>query len=113
MANRQEFSRSVKLAAWERAGGCCESCRRKIFPGDGPEYDHIITCEQGGDNSLKNCQVLCIWCHKPKTREDLKTTAKSRSIRAQHVNAKTIKRPMQGSRGSKWKKKLNGEVVER
>ncbi len=119
---RRAFTRTTKLAAWERSGGRCEmeidgkradGCGRKIFPGDGPEYDHIIADEHGGDNSLKNCQVLCVWCHKPKTRADMKVTVRGRKARARHAGADKPSRPMPGARCSKWKQKVGGEWVLR
>ncbi len=110
---RRNFTRTVKLAAWKRSGGCCEDCGRKIFPGDGPEYDHIIADEHGGGNGLDNCQVLCAWCHKPKTRADMKVTVRGRKARARHANADKPSRPMPGSRKSKWKKRVDGTVVLR
>lgn len=105
---RDEFTRSVKLAAWDREDGKCEGCGRRIFPGDGPEYDHRIPAAQGGKATLKNCQVLCSPCHKLKTAGDMKTIAKSRSVRAAHVSAKVVKRPLPGSKASGWKHKISG-----
>lgn len=113
MTKRAEFSRRTKLNAWERAGGACEACGRKLFPGDRIEYDHRVTCEQGGGNDLGNCQVLCGWCHNGKTATDARRSAKSRSVRAGHVGAKKAKAPLPGGRQSRWKRKINGEVVER
>ncbi len=110
---RSAFTRTTKLAAWERSGGCCEDCGRKIFPGDGPEYDHIIADEHGGGNRLDNCQVLCVWCHKPKTRADMKVTVRGRKARARHASADKPKRPMPGSRASEWYKPLNGPARRR
>ena len=101
------------LDAWTRSGGCCADCGRKILPGGGPEYDHIIADEHGGDNSLANCQVLCTWCHRPKTRADMAITVRGRKARAQHIGANKPKRPMAGSRDSKWKRKVDGTVVLR
>lgn len=110
---RREFTRTTKLAAFERAGGCCEQCGRKIVA-ERPEYDHRIPCEMGGDNSLDNCQVLCPWCHAEKThKEDAPARAKSRRVRARHVGARTPKATLPGGKGSKLKRKVNGEVVER
>lgn len=105
MTRRKEFSTRTKLQSWDRSGGCCEECGRKIFPGDGPEYDHIISCENGGTNELKNCQVLCTWCHKTKTRADMAVTVKGRKVRAQHARAKTPKRKFMG-----WRR-LDGSIV--
>ena len=102
---RKEFTRTTKLAAWDRAGGCCEACGRKICPGDGPEYDHRIACELGGDNSAANCTVLCRWCHTAKTTgEDVPAIVKGRRVRARHANARTPKRKMPY-------RKFNGEIV--
>ncbi len=113
MGKRSEFSRKTKLAAWERAGGGCEECGKKLFPGDRVEYDHIITCEQGGDNSLENCAVLCRDCHVMKTAIDAGRTAKTRSVRAKHTGAHQSKHVIPGSRRSGWKIKLDGTVVRR
>ena len=110
---RAEFSRRTKLQAWDRAGGCCEDCGKKIRPGDGPEYDHIISAEQGGGNDLGNCQVLCAPCHKLKTREDVGKQAKSRSVRAGHIGAKKPRNPIPGSKASKWKRTIDGRTVRR
>jgi len=64
---RQEFSRKTMLEAWRLADGRCVSCQKKIRPGDGPEYDHRISCKKGGTNDLSNCDVLCRACHSKKT----------------------------------------------
>ena len=69
MTKRNEFSPKTKAAAWERAGGVCEA-EGCDAPGD--EYDHIRECwedEDGGDNSLENCKLLCVACHKLKSSE--------------------------------------------
>ena len=110
---RAEFSRRTKLKAWERAGGACETCGRKLYPGDRIEYDHRVTCEQGGDSSLENCALLCGPCHSEKTKQDAKVSAKSRSVRARHVGAAAPKAVVPGSRKSKWKRKANGRTVLR
>lgn len=122
MTRRRNFTRMTKLAAWERAGGRCEAeiggrpadgCGRKLFPGDRSAFDHIIPAEQGDDNSLANCQLLCLACHRAKTADDMKVIAKSRSVRAKHVGADRPKRIMLGSKASQWKRKLDGTVVPR
>jgi 5-methylcytosine-specific restriction enzyme A len=102
--NRQEFSAKIKVAAFERSGGHCEICTRKLATGD-INYDHIIPCESGGNASLDNCQVLCRSCHRTKTdREDRPTIAKSRRVRRNHLGV----RKQSKFRG--WRK-MNGEVV--
>jgi 5-methylcytosine-specific restriction endonuclease McrA len=79
---RPEFSKKVKLQAWERCGGCCEdiACNgAKII--DGAHYDHIIPAALGGEGTLENCQVLCAWHHRRKTKvEDMPRISKAKRI---------------------------------
>jgi 5-methylcytosine-specific restriction endonuclease McrA len=76
------FSYEVIAAAWERSGGRCE-CERKTcghigrcneplelvargfdnVPG-GWEAHHKVAVASGGTDTLSNCEILCIPCHK-------------------------------------------------
>jgi len=86
MQMRSEFTAKTKLQAFERSGGRCESCTAKLFPGNGPEYDHRIACELGGDNSLDNCVCLCRACHKLKTsKHDMPRIAKAKRVQRRHA----------------------------
>jgi 5-methylcytosine-specific restriction endonuclease McrA len=81
MGKRKEFSETVKRQAWERCGGVCEcGCGVPIREGDGPEYDHRHADFYGGDNTLDNCQVLRIKCHKAKTAEERPAMDKTRRL---------------------------------
>ena len=120
MSKRREFTRTTKLAIWERAKGRCQHvsedgsrCPVKFFPGDARHFDHIIACEHGGGNDVSNGQLLCVIHHRPKTRADMAITVRGRKARAQHIGANKPKRPMAGSRDSKWKRKVDGTVVLR
>jgi 5-methylcytosine-specific restriction protein A len=117
--SRQEFSKSTRREAMTRSNGLCEG----ILP-DGAKcsvnlwqksrhFDHIIPCGIGGTNELSNCQVLCIQCHGAKTQKiDIPIIAKARRVSDRHNG---IRKPSRfpGSRDSRWKKKMNGEVVPR
>lgn len=80
------FSDSVIRAAWQRAEGRCECGRTSC--GHGPwrcgkklswnargmdsaiggwEAHHKVAVSSGGSDTLSNCEILCIPCHK-KTR---------------------------------------------
>lgn len=79
---RQEFPKSVKEQAWERCGGCCEdvACQGAQIL-DGAHYDHIIPAALGGEGTLENCQVLCAWHHRRKTKaEDMPRISKAKRI---------------------------------
>ena len=68
MSTRAEFSKKVKLAAWERSGGRCECCGVKII--GTPHYDHHpVPAGIGGPATLDNCRVLDPKCHGLVTRE--------------------------------------------
>ena len=84
---RREFPARVKLAAWERAGGRCENCSRKLYPGD-MHYDHAIPDGSGGEPVLDNCAVLCRSCHGAKTRRDMVAVAKGKRVQQRHLGIK-------------------------
>lgn len=85
---RREFPTKVKVSAFDRSGGKCEHCGIAIRPGNGPNYDHRVMDAIGGEPTLENCQVLCRACHGLKTNtEDIPKAAKSKRVRACHINA--------------------------
>jgi 5-methylcytosine-specific restriction protein A len=107
--DRRNFPDKVKVAAFERADGRCEKCSAHLFVGKF-HYDHRIPDALGGEPILGNCDVICTACHGAKThRQDVPAIAKVRRIRAKHIGAH------KGPSGfkSKWRKKVNGEVVLR
>lgn len=110
---RAEFSTTTKRQTWDRAGGRCEACGKKFFPGDKREYDHRDPDAITKNNSPENCQLLCHPCHLVKTGQDRKDIAKCNRVRAKHVGAYAPKRKIPGSKGTPFKKKVTGEVVKR
>lgn len=109
---RTEFTAKVKAAAAMRANGQCEECTRRLMTGDF-HFDHVIPDGLGGTATLDNCAVLCRSCHSLKTtRRDVPTIAKAKR---NYNKARSIRKQSQFacSKNSKWKKKLNGEVVAR
>lgn len=109
---RNEFPAKIKAQAALRAKGCCESCGCRLRTGY-IEYDHEIPDALGGEATLENCRCVCRSCHAAKTaKDDVPRIAKAkRNFRKAHGIKRKSRFP--ASRGSKWKKKLNGEVVER
>lgn len=80
-----DIPQRVRLRLFEASGGRCASCGRKLGPGDKWQADHIIALVNGGEHSEANLQVLCDWCHKGKSREDVAIKSKGARIRANHV----------------------------
>ncbi len=77
------FSSTVIAAAWQRSGGRCECCRNSCGHGYyrcgrvlnwnargndyspfGWEAHHKTAVASGGSDTLSNCEILCIPCHK-------------------------------------------------
>lgn len=113
--SRREFPRKVRAEVFLRAGGRCESqeCGAKLKTGEG-HYDHILPDALGGEPTADNCQLLCKVCHGAKTKEDVGRIRKADRQRDKHTGAhKGSSNPLPGSRASKWKRKMNGEVVRR
>jgi 5-methylcytosine-specific restriction protein A len=106
---RREFPAKVRLAAYERAGGHCEVCTAKLYPGKF-RFDHRIPDALGGEPTLENCVVQCVACDAPKTAADQTTIAKSKRIRAKHAGIRKTTRPLPGSRASGIRKRMSGQV---
>lgn len=109
---RREFSAATKRAAWDRAGGICECGCGQPFtdhPKERPHYDHIVPDALGGRNDLENCQAIRIACHAVKTGDyDIKRIAKARRGEKASKNLIAPKAKIPGSKGTGWRKPLNG-----
>ena len=96
--------------------GRCErkDCGAKLTLGK-YRFGHITPCAMGGKGTLDNCEVVCLPCDKVQTYQtDLPQIAKAKRREIKHKGARVqSKRPMPFGRNSKWKKKLNGDVVPR
>lgn len=108
---RAEFTKATKLARFEHAKGCCETCGNKIITT--AEYDHFVPAAIGGANEFDNCRVLCVKCHRLKT-STIDVPQISKSVRIAEKRAGVRKtRPMPGSRASPWKRKIDGSTERR
>ena len=113
---RREFSDKVKIAAFQRANGCCEcpthkGKHHKIITT--AHYDHIVPDALGGEPTLDNCMVLDPRCHRMKTSKlDVPAIAKGKRIEKKRAGVSSS-RPMPGSKRSGWKRKMDGTTVRR
>lgn len=117
--DREEFTRKVMMAAWERAGGRCDyftnfklsiRCNKKLRPGD-INYDHIIPWAISEDSSFGNCQVLCKAHHLLKTtKADVPTIAKVKRVGANHIGAA---KPRSSLSNPHIRRTMSGVVVDR
>ncbi len=58
-AHREAIPREVRLAVFERDGGCCARCGARFEL----QYDHVIPLALGGATTLENLQILCAPCN--------------------------------------------------
>jgi 5-methylcytosine-specific restriction endonuclease McrA len=120
---RREFSKQTKREALQRSGQKCEAvgamyglaaAQRCNAPlSYGVEFDHIVLDANSKDNSLENCAAVCIRCHKWKSaNHDTPIAAKTVRQRDKALGIKA-RSSFPCSRDSKYKRKMNGEVVLR
>ncbi len=102
----------VRIRVFERYGGVCQLSGRKIRPGDKWEAHHALAISLGGTNSEDNLVPVLVDAHKEQTRTDMRQKSKNYRVRRKHLG---IRKPSRFAcaRNSKWRKKLNGEVVPR
>jgi 5-methylcytosine-specific restriction protein A len=75
----------VKLRIHAKAEGRCAKCGLEA---NSSQYDHAISLILGGENRESNIQLLCVPCHKAKTRLDVKLKAKVARVRMRHAGIK-------------------------
>ena len=110
--NRREFPAKVMYEAFKRAKDHCEGCGARLVVGKF-QYDHVIADALGGEPTLENCAVLCSACHGIKTPIDTTKAAKVKRTTRKLVAGIKSRRPMDGSRASRWRKPMNGPPVLR
>lgn len=103
----------VKLRVFERHNGICHISGRKITAADVWDCDHIVALCNGGEHRERNLAPALRDKHRAKTAEDVAVKSKTARVRNKHLGIRGKGRPMPGSRASRFKKKLSGEVVLR
>jgi 5-methylcytosine-specific restriction enzyme A len=116
-AKRRVLTDRERAKLFLDGGGRCAECKRILKSGDKWTADHIIARENGGTEDNSNFQVLCEWCDKLKTAADHGKAAKIRSVAAKHVvptsERKQKSRPLDGTKASGMRKRMNGTVERR
>lgn len=100
----------VKARVFERHEGRCHITGRKITPGDAWELEHILPLWKGGEHRESNLAPALVDPHKGKSKAEARERAKSNSVRKRHLGLAKAKRPVPGSRASKWAKRYNRET---
>lgn len=101
----------VRRRVFDRHDGRCHITGREIDPvRDLWELEHVKALTLGGLNVESNLAPALIEPHKVKTALDVKAKAKIARIRNKHLGIhKSLHRPINGSRRSGFKHKLDGK----
>src|SRR5690349_2363223 len=112
---RRRISTRDRLACFQEHDGVCHICECKIQVGEAWEISHPIPLELGGADDKSNWRPAHAKCHRALTASvDLPNIAKAKRREAAYLGAKApSSRPMPGSRGTKFRKRMNGTVERR
>lgn len=101
----------VKVRIFDKYNGKCAHCGRSIHGRLLACFDHIKALIKGGSNTESNIQLLCSECHAGKTRQDTHEKSVVYRKRIRHLGFKPKRRLIPGSKGSGFRKKMDGTVV--
>ena len=124
------FTLRTKLEAMIRDGRCNglpeknHECDKRFGSIENCQFDHTLSREKGGDDSVDNCRALCLECHSLKTfgtpatsyGSDIHEAAKVKRLRGEtrtHERAKIPSRPLAGTKASRIKLSFDGTQEKR
>lgn len=112
---RLKFSKKQRLELFVKHEGRCYLCEMTIRPGEAWDVEHVLAVALGGGNDSDNLRPVHAnaKCHKAKTKADIGMIRKADRIKAKHFGAAKSKGSIPGSKGSGWKRKMDGTVVRR
>ena len=88
----------VRLRIFDREGGICHECKRKIEAGERWEADHRPALINGGENRESKIFPVHDKCHKKRTAQDVAEKSKVAKIRQKHAGIRKATQKIQ-SRG--------------
>jgi 5-methylcytosine-specific restriction endonuclease McrA len=111
---RRRLTPHRRLQVWEKTGGICVLCSRKIEGGrERWIAEHIRALELGGSDNLDNMGPAHEACAFVKTQDDHRRAAKAKRQKIQSIGADSSKRPLPFGKHSPWKRKVSGQIVPR
>ena len=102
--------RNVKDRIRERQANLCALSGVPLGSDAVVQYDHIVPLWLGGSNSESNLQAVTSEAHKRKTATEAKVRAKCNRTRKKH---RGIAKPKSSLSNPRFKKMVNGDVVDR
>jgi 5-methylcytosine-specific restriction endonuclease McrA len=102
----------VRLRIFQAHNGRCYITGQKINGGDKWQLDHITALCNGGENRENNLAPVLDAPHKEKTKQDVSQKSKTARLQKKHLGI-TKKTGFSTNRVGKFKKKFNGDIIER
>ena len=103
----------VKTRVFDRCKERCGQCGRRIIA-ETWTCEHLVALINGGENRESNLGVTCSWCLPAKNAADVAEKSDVYEKRVKHIGARPRSRhPVPGSKGTKFRKRMSGEVVLR
>lgn len=113
-ARRICFEAHSKVDADGKRYLVCHICATRLNPPhDSWRADHLRRWAEGGSDTAENLWPICLSCDEWKAPRDTRAVAKGKRAAQKHHGIRTAKRPMPGSRGSGWRKRMDGTVERR
>jgi 5-methylcytosine-specific restriction endonuclease McrA len=113
LTKRTTITPKRRAEVFRDAGGICHLCSRKIAPGEPWDVEHPKAIGLGGADDKTNWLPAHKDCHAGKSREDIRIMRKADRQMKKAIGVKTSRNPLPGGKRSKWKKRMDGTVVER
>jgi hypothetical protein len=122
---RKALTRKEYVTLFMEQDGRCPVCGQKLETKGGTEVElepddpsfkvrdeHVDPLWRGGTNDLRNRQLWCLPCTKPKDASEAGERAKGNDVRDKYIGAPMPKksRPLPGTKASGMRKRMNGNV---
>ena len=102
----------VKLRVFDAHKGVCHICTVKIS-GKAWDTDHVKALINEGENRESNLAPAHDACHTVKTANDVAEKSAIAASRKKFLGITKSKNPIPGSRGTKWRRRMDGTVERR
>lgn len=113
MTTRRTLSRLARIRIHDRHGGMCWICDTRITTGQKWQADHMKPLWLGGEDIEANMAPAHVHCHASKSAAERTVKAKGDRSRARYLGIRKSKHLIPGSKGTPWRKRMNGTVESR
>lgn len=110
---RRSIGTRERVEIFRAHDGICHLCAGRIQAGEAWDLEHAIPLAMGGEDGGDNLRPAHVKCHRTKTSRDVRDIAKAKRREARHLGAHRAKRLIPGSKGTGFRKHLNGTVTKR